>query len=476
MQVQLPEAGVEGRLELSDELAVAIDEPLRPIIQHVQRKPIADLQEVLEIWVLLRSRHDRLKKVHVGTLHSIHQKRMVFPLHQTDWISRGVEFFHPYEPNDTSRSLGPILILMSISFYIDESGHSGDVVNTGTAYDFLDQPYFVLAALGIEDEASLAQQIDALRVAHRVPEGVLKSKSKSLQSRPDFIYDLLSFVCDQELPLFIEVVDKRFFVCIQLIESQLLPPAMGFEDGPEMHFIKNTLVDFLYDEISDHVLDRFVAACTEPSDLSLMSAFGSQLLFSAGKSATSDAQDIRTGMHHMVIEAMKKYVEMRKQDPNAYLRFLPSPDLNKRGKKVWMLPNLSSLTNIYARINLFRQRKLANVRLVHDRQMELDDILRNAKREAESIIKDTKNKPFTPHSDYVFLESAPLEFAKSHESLGIQVADVIAGTVMRFYRDRLRGNAADALETAEAVQKLLSRSDASTGIGVNQVVPQRFVL
>lgn len=381
---------------------------------------------------------------------------------------------YPYEPNDTFQSHSPILLLMSISFYIDESGHSGDVVNSGAAYDFLDQPYFVLAALGIKDEAFLAQQIDALRVAHRVPAGELKSKS--LQSRPAFVSDLLSLVCSQKLPFFVEVVDKRFFVCIQLVNSQLLPSVMGFNDGPEMHFIKNTLVDFLYDEIPDHVLDQFVAACMKPSDQSLMNAFGSQLLFSFGKSATSVAQDIRDGMHHMVIEAMKEYVEMRKQDPDAYLRFLPSPDLNKRGKVVWMLPNLSSLTNIYARINLFRQRKLKDVRLVHDQQPELDDILRNAKRAAESIIKDTKIKPFTPHSDFLFIESAPLEFVRSHESLGIQVTDVIAGTVMRFYRDRLRGNAASPLETTEAVMKLLRRSDASTGIGVNQVVPQRFVL
>lgn len=166
---------------------------------------------------------------------------------------------------------------------------------------------------------------------------------------------------------------------------------------------------------------------------------------------------------------------MRKEDPDVYHRFLPSPDLNKRSKLVWMLPNLSSFTNIYARINRFRQRKLAGVRLVHDQQLELEDILRNAKCAAESI-KDTNINPFTPHSDYLFNESASLEFATSHESLGIQVTDVIAGTIMRFYRDRLRGNAASPLETTEAVRKLLLGSNASTGIGVNQVVPRRFVL
>lgn len=362
---------------------------------------------------------------------------------------------------------------MSISFFIDESGHSGDAVNTGIAFDFVDQPYFVLAALGIKDETNLAQQVNILRLAHQIPAGELKSKS--LQSRPLFISDLLSLVYDQKLPFFIEVVDKKYFVCIHLVNSQLLSAVLGYEDDSKMYFIKNHLVDFLYDEITDHVLDRFIDACMKPSDHTLMSAFGSQLLFSVGKSTTTDNQDIRDCMHHMVIEAMQKYGEMRQEDTEAYLQFLPTPDLNKRGKQVWMLPNLSSLTNIYARINLFRQRRLAGIRLIHDQQLELDDILRDAKRTAESI-KDFKVKPFTPHSDYLFSESAPLEFVPSHESVGIQLADVVAGTVMRYFRESLRGSTTYPPETAAAVRKLLRRSDASTGIGVNQVVPQRFVL
>lgn len=362
---------------------------------------------------------------------------------------------------------------MSISFFIDESGHSGDALNSGTAYNFVDQPYFVLAALGIDDEVKFVQHIEGMRVTHRIPAGELKAKS--LQSRPAFIADLLTYVADTQLPFFIEVVDKRYFVCIHLVNSQLLPAVMGYKDDSRLHFIKNHLVDFLYDEISDHVLDRFVDACLEPSDHTLMSAFGSQLLFSVGPSATPDFQDIRDCMHHMVVDSTKLYGEMRKENPDAYLRFLPSPDLNKRNKQVWMLPNLSSFTNIYARINLFRGGNLAGVRLVHDQQLELEDILRNAKYVAESI-KDDGIEPFTPHSNYLFNEFASLDFAVSHESVGIQVADVIAGTVMRFYRDRLRGNAISPSETGRAVSTLLRKSNASTGIGVNQVVPRRFVL
>ena len=65
---------------------------------------------------------------------------------------------------------------MTVSFYIDESGHSGDLVKTGNAYDFLDQPYFALACVGVEDEERLAHLVTDLKLRHRLPHGELKSK------------------------------------------------------------------------------------------------------------------------------------------------------------------------------------------------------------------------------------------------------------------------------------------------------------
>lgn len=177
----------------------------------------------------------------------------------------------------------------------------------------------------------------------------------------------------------------------------------------------------------------------------------------------------------MVVEAAKEYGERRQIDPKAYLRFLPPPDRNKFSKQVWMLPNLSSFTNIYARINLFRGRKLKGVRLVHDQQLEVEEILRDAKRTAERM-KDSGFEAFTPSADYMFHEQASLEFAASHESIGIQVADVVAGTVMHFFRDRQRNPEKIHPDVDRVMQKLRQHSDASTAFGMNQVVPRRFML
>lgn len=360
---------------------------------------------------------------------------------------------------------------MIASFFIDESGHGGDAVKSGVAYDFLNQPVFVLAAIGTDNEAELAQSIESIRVKHRVPAGELKSRS----ARPAFTSDLLTLISDAHLPIFVEVVDKKYFVCAHLINSQLMPPVVGYEESPSTHYIKNQLAEFLYEEVSDHLLDRFIESCTQPSDHALMSSFGSQLLFSAGRSTTSESQARRSAMHGMVIESMKAYVELREQDAQAHLRFLPPPDLNKFNKHVWMLPNLSSFTNIYARINLFRQKRLADVRLVHDQQLELDDILRTTKLAAESM-RDALGQVFTPHSDYMFNEVASLEFVDSRRSPGVQVADAVAGTLMRFYRDRLRETTSAWSKAEPAVRRLVRESSAATGVGVNQFVPARLAL
>ena len=60
---------------------------------------------------------------------------------------------------------------MPLSFLLNESGHSGELIKSGVACDFLDQPIFVLAALGIEDEVPLLQKIEALRTRHKIPAG-----------------------------------------------------------------------------------------------------------------------------------------------------------------------------------------------------------------------------------------------------------------------------------------------------------------
>ena len=350
--------------------------------------------------------------------------------------------------------------------YIDESGHSGDMINSGNAYDFKGQPYFALAGIGLEDGHDWDDRINELRSRHRISAGELKSKS--LTAKPRFTAEVIHGLLDQRAPLFIEVVDKRFFICTSITSFQLLPACLGYTESVKLHFIKNTVADFLYFHATERVLDTFVASCLAPGDATLRASFAVLRDMATDLGYTGSAVQIAEGIAHMVQEAEAEYGEQRDNGGEAWMRFLPPPDLNKHAKQVWMLPNLTSFTSIYARMNRYYSRRLAGIRLVHDQQLEVENILRQGKMTAENLSR-SMDLPYIPQSDYRFEEEASIEFAQSHEAIGVQLADIVAGTVMRYFRDTDAGTPVSS-ELREAMMRLIDEGDERRGYGLNQVV------
>ncbi len=356
--------------------------------------------------------------------------------------------------------------------YIDESGHSGDMINSGNAYDFKGQPYFALAGIGLEDYHDWEARVSELRSRYRIPAGELKSKS--LTAKPRFSAEVIHGLLDQRTPIFIEVVDKRFFICASITSFQLLPPCLGYPESVQFHFLKNTVADFLYFHASERVLDTFVASCLAPGDATLRASFAMLRDMATDRGYTGSAAQIAQGVAHMAQEAEVDYGERRKKSGEAWSRYLPPPDLNKHSKQVWMLPNLTSFTSIYARINRYYGRRLSGIRLVHDQQLEVENILRQGKMTAENLGRSV-GLPYTPQSDYQFEEEASIEFTQSHEAIGVQLADIVAGTVMRYFRDMDAGTPVST-ELRGAMMRLIGEGDERTGYGLNQVVATAKVL
>lgn len=356
---------------------------------------------------------------------------------------------------------------MGTIFYLDESGHSGDMVNSGDGFDFKGQPFFVLAAVGLTDEDAVATHIAELRSVHRIPPTELKSKS--LTAKPKFVAEILEYLQSINAPLFVELVEKRYFICINMVSFHVLPPCMGFHPGEKLSFLQNTLADYLYAEATQEVLDAFVNACLDPSDQKVRQSFSELEKLALSRRERSD---IARGLVQMLKDTLREYEEMKQEGAEAFLRFLPPPDINKRGKRVWMLPNLTSFANIYARLNRYYGRKLRDIHIVHDQQLEVEDILRQGKVVVEAQ-KDGGRLPPTPHSDYVFEEEATFAFAQSHDGIGLQMADIVAGAVMRYFRDSL--NADVHPDLASSVERLIGFSDELTGYGINQVVALQAV-
>jgi len=351
-----------------------------------------------------------------------------------------------------------------ISYYIDESGNTGDLAKYDALLGFGDQSYFSLAAIGIPNIAQIEEALPALKRKHKVHAQELKSAA--LSDKPGFIVDVVRLICDHDLPYFIEIVDKKFFLCMGILTFQLLRPFAGSPEGPMTAYVRNELAEFLYRNAPDEVFDAFVAACNTPGDATLRTEFQTLLNFS---SSTQDETGRAQAIQKSVTLVLDEYDTELRQNSDACRSFLPPPDNSKRGRPIWLLPNLASLMNIYARINRHEGGKLSDVAMIHDEQVHFDEILQSNKTIAESLGSQAANV-HTPHSDFEFLESAPLSFARSGDSLGLQIADLLAGFCMRYARSLLKS--ADALppEALECFRQLIRASRPDNGIGINQVM------
>lgn len=114
--------------------------------------------------------------------------------------------------------------------------------------------------------------------------------------------------------------------------------------------------------------------------------------------------------------------------------FLPIADESATGKKVWMLPNLQCLTNIYARLNQSRPASLDGVQLVHDEQMQYAKVLQDSKTLMEQLAAEAA-LPNVPFADYRLRGRGGLVFATGKIVSCLQEADILAGCAMRFARE-----------------------------------------
>jgi Protein of unknown function (DUF3800) len=354
-----------------------------------------------------------------------------------------------------------------MDFYIDESGNTGDLARTSVDLDFGGQVVFSLAAVGIADESSLTEELVALRKKHRVQAAELKL-SKILKRKPDFALDAVDLLVKNDFPFFVEVVDKKYQLAVSITNGFIWPPYFNSEESQNTVWMKNIFADYIYYRVPNDVIYEFVQCMNNPSNEKI-GAYFDLLKSCVSRHSHEVAQDIAS----QVEESKDDFRVMIEQEGgNAHRRFLPLPDIGKRDQEVWLLPNFSSFTNIYARMNLYLSGNLEGCRIFHDEQAHFDEIITKAKFQTES----TNAAPTDfrmPYSDYNFQRMADLSFKASPESTGIQLSDIVAGLSMRWYQAHLQKED-DTKILDNAVDLLLHHSDRDRGLGINLVGPHNM--
>jgi len=356
---------------------------------------------------------------------------------------------------------------MEANYYIDESGNSGDVLSTGTEFEFNGQPFFSLACIGIDDTDKLDQFVSALRSRYKINSLELKS-TKIYKRKPKFIADLVGFLCKERIPILIEVVDKKYYISANIVNCHVMPPCSSPAETPQSLFIRNHFADFVYNEAPNSVFEKFINACKAPSNETLFASFTEISTFAKNYFPKNEHSIY---LSKNIQESIDDYNELKLDDENAYLKFIPVPDSSKRGKSIWMLPNLASFTNIYARINLYLSGNLSGVNIFHDEQAHFDEIITINKKILEEL--DTANLNAIATAKYGFNCSATLKFSESHEHSPIQIADILAGMVMRYLQETVEGIPSSP-EIISSYKKILSTYNPNLGLGVNLVVTKEL--
>ena len=305
---------------------------------------------------------------------------------------------------------------MVYRFYLDESGHGGDLIGAGGVSE---QPFFVLTCIGVGDTAALAACLDGIRDELGLSAGELKAQ-KLQRKLPLAAERLREFLASQDWPLFLEVVDKRFFLAVHMVEYLLCASTGGHVDVAS----KNAMAEFLCDFDASPAFDAYLEACRTP-EIGRVAVAVDALW---GWLETRDEDIART----VQILTMLARDRLRLKTAAAE-SFLPLAATGATGKPVWILPNLQSFTNIYARINVWSSGGLDRIELIHDTQLQYEGVLSDAKAIMEAMPADTP-LPWTPFADYHLAQQASLIFSASDEELCIQAADLLAGFVMRYLR------------------------------------------
>ncbi|MEW6597849.1 MAG: DUF3800 domain-containing protein [Pseudomonadota bacterium] len=356
---------------------------------------------------------------------------------------------------------------MAQHYYIDESGNAGDLARTDPGLTFGDQPIFSLAAVGIDDDPLLAADVAQLKIQHRV--ALSELKASRLHSRPAFIEDLVDLLSAYRAPVLVEVVEKRFMVAIHIVNHQLLTGGHHVGD-PTGEALGRALAEYLGQAAPDAVLGGFIDACAAPSSASVIRSLTTLRDWVRGFRPEFELSDIAGKLAGLALDELEP--DAGPDHPFSYRRFLPSPDAGPSGKLMWMLPALSSFTNLYARLNQLHGRQLSQVTLIHDEQRYVEGAVRDGKLSMETL-RDQMAKITAQFADYQITEAASLRFASSTGAVGLQVADVIAGSIAR----HMNGVLADphAPRPLQAVVDKILGFEDGRGQGVNFVATDRLL-
>lgn len=306
-----------------------------------------------------------------------------------------------------------------MKYFIDESGNTGDLISKKWIKSFDSQPFFALTSIAIEQE-------DEIRVALEIEKILIKNNLKTTDelkssSNQKGVYHALIEMTNLaiKLPHIIEIVEKKYMLCMSITRHffSKINDSISFR---EKHELDRAVCEDLYANLTDNEISIFIDSCLSPSINSARDFIKSII-----KNKSINRLIKR--------EILGNYNYFKHQKEEEFIRhYFPTPDYSKN-KIYHLLPNLSSITAITARINKYHLNEITNVKIIHDEQHEYGNVfLINIENQIKN--KKPDNLDHIPGVDYKFTSNFKnINFEKSNNKI-IQLSDTVSGFITRCFR------------------------------------------
>jgi hypothetical protein len=354
-----------------------------------------------------------------------------------------------------------------MKFYFDESGNTGNILLNDTL-DFHEQPYFVLGAIGGDKESINLLNEKCLKLKDKYNIQMPELKSSSIyKNYPDFFGEIMEYIWDRKIPYFIEFIDKKFFLCMQITDSFILPATSWHVSGGVKYSLgwikgKKEIAAYLYKNLSENYFVKFSQFIHSPTEKEFLKIINE---LKVGLDKENGLADIIVKHINETVDDFHKINESNQSEKYPYEFFIPIPDMNKKGKQMYSLPHINCFTNLIFRIGEYLDNKdEKNINLIHDNQKQFDEnLVENLENFQENILfKDLK-------------QNFNLNFSDSKKNVPIQIIDLIIGVIYRHWRD-FQKSKFDKIDSFDSIMHFLLTYDkiflGKNMTGINYVVLQ----
>ena len=365
-----------------------------------------------------------------------------------------------------------------MKIYIDESGNSGDLVQRKIDLTFSNQNIFTLSAVKIpEDVYSKLEKkfIPELKKKYKIQSGEIKS-SNLFDKKPKVILEIVDFIKDNNIDYFIEITDKKYYICNSMVIHQVIPPYFISREelNGERKVLREIYMDIFIRNIGESEYQCFFEACQNINEESLLNSFHTLKKFFSEK--IKEEKDLYLKIIYQCIVndigiSIEDYFDIKDKEglDNAVRKFLPIPDENKKGQLIYLLSQISSLTNLVARVNYFNG-NLEDINFIHDQQVHFDNIL---SYNVEKMLDVGEIGYKFTNSNFNIEKPVDITFdADSKDNVGIQIADILSGFTMRYMQKRFKNEDMDSIyhEIFENIEYNKNLSTINYMIGISGFV------